>query len=537
VLRPARHDFAGGAEYCRRVRLAAIDLGTNSVHMVIADVTPDGRIVVVDRVKEMVRLGRKAFTTGRLAPETMKLAAKALRTFGRLARARKVQRLRTVATSAVREARNGAAFVARLRRETGMPIRVISGPEEARLIFQAARHAVGLEGGPHLLVDVGGGSVELSLAYDGKPLWLESLPLGVARLTDGFLTKDPPSAGQVQRLERHLVKEMGDLLERAKRAGAVQAVGTSGTINTLVAMALAARGEESARLHGAHATADEISRIRRRVLQLSTADRTELPGMDQKRVDLMPAAVVLVDTILSRAGGPDLVACSWALREGVLLDLAGVTGSTRTGAASVRRRSVEALAHRWVGNDVHGRHVARLALQLFDALAGDLGLPIASREMLEYAALLHDVGRAVEHDRHQRHTYYIVKNSELLGFSPVEIEMLAQVARGHRKQPPRVSDPDVEVLSPARRRAVRGLAALLRVADALDRTRQGVVSSLDVSRTDGRLVIRVDAGAERAELELWAAERRTDLLGRLLDRPVLLRAQRASRARPAARAS
>ncbi|MCW5891314.1 MAG: Ppx/GppA family phosphatase [bacterium] len=512
------------------MRLAAIDLGTNSVHMVIADVTPDGRIVVVDRVKEMVRLGRKAFTTGRLAPETMTLASKALRTFGRLARARKVQRLRTVATSAVREARNGAAFVARLRRETGMPIKVISGLEEARLIFQAARHAIGLEGGPHLLVDVGGGSVELSLAYDGKPLWLESLPLGVARLTDTFLTKDPPSAGQVQRLERHLAHEMG-ALERAKRAGAVQAVGTSGTINTLVAMALAARGEESARLHGAHATADEIARIRRRVLQVSAADRTELPGMDQKRIDLMPAAVVLVDTILQRAGGPDLVACSWALREGVLLDLAGVGGQTRTGTTGVRRRSVEALAHRWVGADVHGRHVAVLARQLFDALAGDLGLPIESREMLEYAALLHDVGRAVEHDRHQRHTYYIVKNSELLGFSPVEIEMLAQVARGHRKQPPRLSDPEVEVLPPARRRIVRGLAALLRVADALDRTHQGVISSLDVSRSEGRLVIRVDAGAERAELELWAAERRTDLLGRLLDRPVLLRARRASRAR------
>lgn len=514
------------------MRLAAIDLGTNSVHMVIADVTPDGRIVVVDRVKEMVRLGRKAFTTGRLAPETMKLASKALRTFGRLARARKVQRLRTVATSAVREARNGAAFVERLRRETGMPIKVISGLEEARLIFQAARHAIGLEGGPHLLVDVGGGSVELSLAYDGKPLWLESLPLGVARLTDEFLTKDPPSAGQVQRLERHLEKQMGDLLERAKRAGAVQAVGTSGTINTLVAMALAARGEESARLHGAHATSDEIARIRRRVLQVSAADRTELPGMDQKRIDLMPAAVVLVDTILARAGGPDLVACSWALREGVLLDLAGVTGTTRTGTAGVRRRSVEALAHRWVGSDVHGRHVAVLALQLFDAFAGDLGLPIESREMIEYAALLHDVGRAVEHDRHQRHTYYIIKNSELLGFSPVEVEMLAQVARGHRKQPPRPSDPEVEVLPPARRRVVRGLAALLRVADALDRTHQGVISSLDVARSDGRLVIRVDAGAERAELELWAAERRTDLLGRLLDRPILLRARRAAGARP-----
>jgi len=186
------------------VRLAAIDLGTNSVHMVIANVTPDGRIEVIDRVKEMVRLGKQAFTTGQLSPETMALAGRALKTFGRLARVRRVERLRAVATSAVREARNGERFVQKLRRETGLPIQIISGPEEARLIFRASRHALGLDGGPHLLVDVGGGSVELSLAQDGRPLWMRSLPLGVARLTQQFLTKDPPSPGQIRSLERHL---------------------------------------------------------------------------------------------------------------------------------------------------------------------------------------------------------------------------------------------------------------------------------------------------------------------------------------------
>ena len=193
------------------MRLAAIDVGSNSLHMVIADVSADGHIEVVDRVKEMVRLGRSAFTTGHLTPEAMNLATSTLTTFGRLARARHVERLRIVATSAVREARNGAAFVRRLRRQTGLPVRVISGAEEARLIYRAARYALGLDGGPYLLVDVGGGSVELVLVQDGRALWLRSLPLGAARLSERFLLHDPPRPAEVRQLEKHLRREMGDV--------------------------------------------------------------------------------------------------------------------------------------------------------------------------------------------------------------------------------------------------------------------------------------------------------------------------------------
>lgn len=517
------------------MRLAAIDLGTNSVHMVIADVSPAGRITVVDRVKEMVRLGRNAFTSGRLSAETMELASRTLRTFERLARARKVVRTRAVATSAVREARNGEAFVKRLRRETGIPVEIISGPEEARLIFRAARHALGLRGGPHLLVDVGGGSVELSLVQEGRPLWLRSLPLGVARLTEQFVAHDPPTPSAVRRLERHLHQALDPLLDDARVRGATEAVGTSGTVNTLVQMALAARGEETHGIHGASASSAEITRIRRRILSVPAPERGELPGMDAKRTDLMPAAGVLLDVILAGAGGLDLVACGWALREGVLLDLARVPVERGPTTPLGRRRQVEALATRWMrGNDGHARHVARLGVDLFDALASDLGLPPSSREILEYAALLHDIGHAVDHDRHQRHTAYLIRHSELLGFTPVEIEMIALVARGHRKQVPKPSDPDMRVLPAAARRTVRGLAALLRVADALDRTHFGVIQHVAVARERGKIVLRTESGREPAELERWSAERRVDLLARLLERPVVLRPSR-SRTTPAPR--
>ncbi|MFZ0890578.1 MAG: hypothetical protein WA005_19225, partial [Candidatus Binataceae bacterium] len=226
------------------MRLAAIDVGSNSLHMVIADVGAEGRLEVVDRVKEMVRLGRRSFTTGRLADSAMDLALHTLKNFRRLAELHKVARIRAVATSAVREASNRAAFLARIRRETGLKVEVVSGAEEARLILVAARYAMGLDGGPHLLLDVGGGSVELVLVRDGVALWTRSMPLGVSRLTERFISRDPPSKSDVARLRHHLERALGHLLDNARYSGAIRVVGTSGTVNTLVAMARAARGEE-----------------------------------------------------------------------------------------------------------------------------------------------------------------------------------------------------------------------------------------------------------------------------------------------------
>jgi exopolyphosphatase / guanosine-5'-triphosphate,3'-diphosphate pyrophosphatase len=186
------------------MRLGAIDVGSNSVHMIVADVDRGGHVEVVDRVKETARLGRRAFMTGQLMPESMDIAIRALVNFNRILRVRKVAKVRAVATSAVRESKNGASFIRRIRCETGLNVQIISGAEEARLIFLAARHALGLDGGPHLLVDVGGGSVELVLVRDGRPLWMKSVKLGAARLVERYLTDDPPSRAQLKRLERHL---------------------------------------------------------------------------------------------------------------------------------------------------------------------------------------------------------------------------------------------------------------------------------------------------------------------------------------------
>ncbi len=502
------------------MRLAAIDVGSNSVHILIADVSRDGRLEVVDRLKEMVRLGRRAFTTGRLSEESMDLAVRALKNFRRLAQMRRVGRMRAVATSAVREAGNRREFIRRIRRETGIAVEVIPGMEEARLIFEAARHALGLEGGPYLLVDVGGGSVELVLARDGRPLWMRSLKLGAARLTERFLHDVPPTPEQRKRLERHLAEELGGLMRKAKRAGVVRAIGTSGTINTLVAMARAAHGEQIGRLHGATASAAEVAHLSRELLAANAAMRVGLPGMDAKRADQMAAAGVLVDFVLKRSDAPELAACTWALREGLLLGLA--PSAARGAPDDARRRSVTALATRFAGANEHGKQVARLALKLYDATALPLSLPQTARELLEYTALLHDIGRAIGHDRRNRHSCYLIKNTELLGFDPEEVEVMALAAQSYRKPAAQLDSPELRKLSAGKRRLVRAMAAIVRVADALDCSRFGMVKDIVASYMPGRFVIEVSSNGEKADLELWTCERRTDLLSKLLDRRVIL---------------
>jgi exopolyphosphatase/guanosine-5'-triphosphate,3'-diphosphate pyrophosphatase len=227
--------------------------------------------------------------------------------------------------------------------------------------------------------------------------------------------------------------------------------------------------------------------------------------------------------VLARSGTRELITCSWALREGLLLELTRATSARCT--AEARRRSVEALAARFADSNQHGRQVAKLALALFDALAPELRLGPRARELLEYAALLHDIGHAIDHDRHDRHSYYLIKNAELFGFDPIEVEVVAQAARGHRKQAPKADASDGRALGREDRRTARALAAILRIADALDRSHFGVVKGVEVVYKPGRLVVEVDSVRAQADLELWACETRKDLLAKLLGSRVIVRAQ------------
>jgi exopolyphosphatase/guanosine-5'-triphosphate,3'-diphosphate pyrophosphatase len=509
------------------MRIAAIDIGSNSIHMVVAHAESDGRFRVLDRAKEMVQLGRRTLSTGRLPAESMDAGVRTLVAFHTLAVRQGVTRFKVVATSAVREASNGGDFVRRVHAATGLHVKVIPGREEARLIYQGVRQAIDLRDAPTLIVDAGGGSVELIVTDADAPAALHSLKLGVARLCEQFLRDDPPGPKALGRLSAHLAAQLDPVLERHTARGIRRVVGTSGTLLNLIAVAGHLRGTPpDGHLNHFSVGAAEVSAVRRLVGRLDRAERLRIKGLDAKRVDLIIPGAYLADHILRSLGAAELTACTWALREGVLIDF---IARHRRGIAEVerfadpRRRSVARFARHLGEEGPHGPQVARLALRLFDQLAEPLRLPPEARDWLEFAALLHDVGHHISHHQHHRHSYYLIANGDLLGFRREEIEVIALVARYHRKGPPKRADPEYGALPAAAQHVVRGLSALLRVADALDRSHYGVVRDVTVRRRGARLVLELRTDGDDAALELWDARERIALLRRLLGHDVTLR--------------
>jgi exopolyphosphatase/guanosine-5'-triphosphate,3'-diphosphate pyrophosphatase len=488
--------------------------------MIVAQVESDGRFRVLDRAKEMVRLGQRTLTRGRLSAEAMRNGLRTLAAFRTLAERHGVNRFKAVATSAVREAANGGDFIQQVQEEVGLRVKVIPGREEARLIYLGISHAINLRGAPALLMDAGGGSVEVILVQDGLPVELESLKLGVSRLSEQFIETDPPSGKELQKLDAHIAEHIDPILRRAARMGVRRIVATSGTLLSVITIAgHLSKQPPNGHLNNFGVSADAIRKVRRLVCRSDRAAREHIAGLDAKRVELIVPGACLADYVANRLRAKEVIACTWALREGVLLDFIarhqkGIAEVERY--PDVRHRSVARFTRHLGETEEHGAHVARLALQLFDQLKRDHKLTAPAREWLEFAALMHDVGHHISHSNHQRHAYYLITNSELLGFRRDEIELIAQVARYHRKAPPKDSDPEFRALPANTRHIVRGLSALLRVADALDRSHYRVVRDVKVARRDRKLVLQLTTGGEDAALEIWDARERVRLLEQMV---------------------
>lgn len=509
------------------MRIAAIDVGSNSIHMIVAEARPDGHFVVLDRAKEMVRLGRKSLTTGRLSRRAMDLGISTLKTFKSIAVRHGVTRMRAVATSAVREAQNGGEFIQRIFDEVGLRVRVIPGREEARLIHLGVAQVEDLDGAPSVLLDIGGGSVEIVLVAEGRAVELHSLKLGVSRISEAFFSQDPPRSKEVRRLEEYLRTEMEPALAQAARRRVRRVIGTSGTVLTLISMAAHRLGvHPGAQIHGLQVPAEAIGNLRRSLVRADRDSRLAMRGTDPKRVDLIVSGAILADVVLRRLKAPTIQACTWALREGLLQDFIsrhakGIEESARI--ADVRRRSVVRLMRRLGTPQAHSEQVARLSLRLFDQLRGRLGLKAEARGWLESAALLHDVGHLIEHEEHHRHSYYLIVNSELYGFQRDEIEAIGQIAlHHHRKGMPKPGEAGGEPLSPETWRQVKACTALLRLAEGLDRSHYGAVRDVRIRGRGHRVTVDLSTQNEAA-LEVWEARRRTDLLEKLLGVEVVLR--------------
>jgi exopolyphosphatase / guanosine-5'-triphosphate,3'-diphosphate pyrophosphatase len=471
--------------------LAAIDVGTNAVRLEIARPLPDGTLETIHQERDPVRPGEGVFTGGVIAREVADRLLGTLRRYAALCRRHRA-RVRAVATSAVREARNRDEIVKRVRAETGLDLEVVSGREEARLICLGV-----LDGRAQntrsLVIDIGGGSTEVALGLGEKPSALHSVAVGAVRLTEIFGTSGRVSPERLAVMRSFAEEAFRDQLPKRLLGGKV-ALGSSGTINAIVAA-----GSDSRRL-----TRRRLEKTVEELADLTLAERRR--RFEPRRAEIIVAGAVILEAAMRHLGLEAVVAVDTGLRNGVLRDLARRTPAAAEAVAAQRTRSAAAVGRRFGFDEPHARQVARLALQVFDQLAALHGLPASSRSVLEAAALLHDVGHAVSPQRHHKHTFYLVQNADIAGFSDQERLLVALVARYHRRTPPDRGRPDLEALGPTELRQLRRLVAILRVADALDRSHHQPV--IDVRAAARGPAVRVSVRTRSAiDLELWDVAR------------------------------
>jgi exopolyphosphatase / guanosine-5'-triphosphate,3'-diphosphate pyrophosphatase len=509
--------------------LAAIDVGTNSFHMIVARLVGDDGFEVLAREKEIVRLGHGGGEMKMLDADAIERGVGALRRMRQIADSAGAP-IRAVATSAVREASNSAVFLDAAR-EAGVEVEVISGVEEARLIHLGVLQAVPVFDRRLLLIDIGGGSTEVLVGESGDTLFARSFKLGAVRLTDRFFSEHMGSESKgavpnsaVQKCRAHIRSTIANVEREILELGHAVAIASSGTAEAVARMVHATTNRAELRTFNCYEFGtDELDAI---VAQLvaapSVAARRQLPGLDAARADIILAGALVLQTIAEEFEIARFTFSDYALREGVLLDtIQRQRGLHVHSLRDVARRSVRQLAQRCDDDPLHSEHVARLAVQLFDATTEAHGLGDEYRHLLEAASLLANVGLVVSHSKHHLHSYYVIRHSELVGFTDPEIELISLVARYHRKSSPKSSHPEYMLLDDDGRHAVRVLAGLLRIAIGLDRSHDQRVRSTHATVERRRVVVHALADAGTAlDLELYAAGERKQLLADALGREV-----------------
>jgi exopolyphosphatase/guanosine-5'-triphosphate,3'-diphosphate pyrophosphatase len=504
-----------------RERLAAIDVGSNSIRLVIAELDPAAGLTIIDELKDQPRLAAGLARTGRLDPAAVDRAMQTLGRMRDVCRRRGVRRIAAVATAAVREAENGEDFVARVRGELDIPLRVIAPEVEASLSYRSVAHHFPLAGARTLVADIGGGSLELVGAVDGLVELSASFPLGAVRLTELFFADGASVDGAVRKLRtsvRRRLKRESPLRDGWRGANII---GSGGTFTSLGRMVVARRGfpvPETA--HGVIVTTAEVEQLLEWLTTLPPDRRRAVPGLNPQRADIILAGLAVTAELLTSTDARGLTVSAFGLREGLLLEMAG---AGRIEPADPLRMLRE-FAERCQSDRRHVEQVRHLALQLFEQLAPALGAAPEERAILEAASLLHDVGQLVSYRRHHKHSYQLIMHAERLSLSARDRALVALISRYHRKTGPKKQHEEYAALPKPERAVVMRMSALLRIADGLDRGHTAIVERVDAELTDDRLTLRVLprlAGADLA-LECWGASRKSDVLADALGREVVV---------------
>ncbi len=508
-------------------RLAAIDIGSNSIHMIVVAPEANGGYRVLGREREMVRLGRSALgDEGALSEAAMRDGLEALLKMTTLAGLKGARRVVAVATSAVREAANGGEFLARVRALTGIEAQVLSGVDEGRLIYRAVREVVDFGQSADsvgAVIDVGGGSTEWVTTAGGELDQVVSLRLGSLRCA-AMLPGDPPAAGAVESLRQRVRAELRDTVAaRPPERPIERLVATSGTAACCADLADLFHDRNWKGAGGLReARTKELSQV---VARLRTQKRKEiaaLPPVGGPRSESLLAGAVLLEELMLHAGVERFLVSDRALREGLVLDALGHPIPLARDSGDLRRRQVQQLAERTESVWRHSLQCARLAVRLFDLTPSVHGLGAREREWLEYAALLHDIGYSINYRNHHKHSYYLIHNATLDAFDPGEIAIVSHVARYHRGARPKAEHESFAALKPWQQRTVRKLTALLRVADSLDRTHASRVEEVYAAIRPKRVKLEVLSRYD-VELELEAARSAAPFFAEVFGRKLALR--------------
>ncbi len=495
--------------------VAALDLGSNSFHLVVARALSERSFEVLLKEKAMIRLGDVVSRLGYIDASHSKAVVDSIRSFRTLAESLGASELVALATSAFRDAENSSEIVDLIEEETGISVSVISGTREAELIFKAVSNSVNFHDQVAMCADLGGGSLEIIFGTQSELLWSHSFNLGVARLTSQFLRDaDALPVKAVQKMRRYVRETLAPVQAKLELYGPALLIGTSGSFLNLARIAIMAERPDLDPallndMNQATVGRPALKSAFKAIMKSDTSSRLAIPGLDPKRVDIIPAAAVVLDEIM-RFGLKELTLSEWALREGIILSELEGYEPLEDGVDSIRYASVMGVTRRFAWNGFHAEQVAKLALSLFDQTRPLHNLSDHERELLFYAALLHDIGEHIAMEDHDKHSAYLIENSRLRGFAPHEKRVLVCLGRFHRRGYPRTDYPAFAQLNEEWQVIVIKLAAILRLADALDRSHEAVVDSIEVEQHMDRLIIRLSTQGD-FELESFGLRRKRSL--------------------------
>ena len=499
-------------------RIAAIDIGTNSFHLLVAAVDPKLRTFrIIQAEKATTRLGERDPETGELTEAAMQRGLETLRQFRDLAASHRVEQIVTAATSAVREAPNGRDFLQTILDDLGMEVDLVSGPEEARLIYLGVLSGMPFGDRPHLLLDIGGGSTELILADGRDARALTSTRVGAVRLQRDFVRDDPMPPQRRSFLQAFIQGSLEPAVDKVRRrikpGETPVLVATSGTAMAIGSLAASEEERPPRKLHGYRVTRQSLNQVVDRLITMTPAQRRELAPINDRRAEIIVPGALILQTTMKMLGVEEFVLSERALREGLIVDWMlrqGLLEDRFSFQSSIRQRTVLHQVQRFAVNQSRAERVASHALSLYDATRGvmhdDSG---EGRELLWAAAMLHTCGQHINISAYHKHTWYLIRHGELLGYSEAEHLMVAAIARYHRRSLPKKRHESWQLVATRdNRRCVQQMALLLRLAAALDRRPEPVISALRIHAVKGSLDLEIvpERVNQNVSLEQWSLE-------------------------------